>query len=277
MNLKSHWLTWLLSGKAGLSVESSSGILIGDNRKYIQYLYKTPDTQDFCQKKLRTIESCLRISKNEPKSMVCTSEVLLVQSPCVTCWAHLWVPWRLTPTTLPVRGTAVPFLNPVSGTLPPHSTLLLHHTTPPPRHPSPAFSPSLSLSATWGNDSITYDPIHLLMMSEHSKAHLRPIKGSSHSLHSLLGTSTRKLILQGYVCVCVWGGGDQLHVYVNIPCRFFPYSFSSETLTSFWFVYECMLGESGGGERCARNNIWHWWDADTCRWTSESAFRIIRN
>lgn len=80
----------------------------------------------------------------------------------------------------------------------PHSSLLLHHTA---LHQSPSFlSITVPPHATWGNDSITYDPIHLLMMSGHSKAHLRPVKGSS-----LLGASTLKLILQ---CMYVCGAPD---------------------------------------------------------------------
>lgn len=105
------------------------------------------------------------------------------------------------------------------------------------------------------------------------------MKGSSHSLYSLFGASTLRLILQGVWCVCVYVLFvlDQMHACVNIPHSFSPCSSSSETLTNFWFVYECVFGESGGGERCASKNIWHCWDADTCRWTGESALRIIRN
>lgn len=88
--------------------------------------------------------------------------------------------------------------------LAPHGSLLLHQQ-------SPSFSLSLSLPATWGNDSITYDLIHHLMMFGHSKAHLRPIKGSSHSLYSLFSASktdpagnVRVWFDQMRVCECVW-------------------------------------------------------------------------
>lgn len=210
-------------------------------------------------------------------SVVCPSEVLLAQSPCVTCWVHLQVPWPLAPYALfQSKALLCPLSTRSAGPCAPlHPTAACYCTTQPSIGLS-AFSLSLSLSATWGNDSITYDPIHLLMRSAHSKAHLRPMKGSSYRSYSLLGTSTQKLILQGarvFVRICVLG---QMHASVNIPCSFSPCSFSSETLANFWFVYECMFRESRGGKPCASKNIWHCWDADTCRWTGESALRIIR-
>lgn len=174
--------------------------------------------------------------------------------------------------SLPFWCCSVTFLNTVSRMLPPAAPC---YCTTQPFTSLPAFSPSLSLLATWGNDSITYDPVHLLMKLRHSEAHLRPIKGSSHGLFSLFGATTLKLILPG-ICVCVVDQ-DASTMCVIIPCSFPPCSFSSETLTSFWFVYESMLGEFGGGEPCARKNIWHCWDTDTCCWTSEPSFKIIRN
>lgn len=89
--------------------------------------------------------------------------------------------------SLSFRCSSVPFVNPVSRTLPPIAACYCtkHSLISP-----PAFSPSLSLLATWGNDSITYDPIHLLMMFGHSKAHLRPIRSAFHSLCSSLSVST---------------------------------------------------------------------------------------
>lgn len=120
-----------------------------------------------------------------------------------------------------LRRSSVPFLNPVSRTLPPIAAC---YCTTQPFISLPAFSLSLSLLATWGNDSITYDPIHLLMMFGHSKAHLRPFKCSSHSLYSLLGASTLKLILQG---MCVWGGPECICV-CDHPLQLFP------TFLLFW-------------------------------------------
>lgn len=94
--------------------------------------------------------------------------------------------------------------------LAPHGSLLLHQQ-------SPSFSLSLSLPATWGNDSITYDLIHHLMMFGHSKAHLRPIKGSSHSLYSLFSAS--KTDPAGNVRVCF----DQMRVCVcEQPLQLYP-------------------------------------------------------
>lgn len=100
--------------------------------------------------------------------------------------SFLWLPWPSAPTThfqsnAPLR----PFFNLAGRTSPPiascyctkHSLISLY------------FPQSLSLLATRGNDSITYDPIHLLMMFGHSKAHLRLPQSSSHSLCSSLSVS----------------------------------------------------------------------------------------
>lgn len=109
--------------------------------------------------------------------------------------SFLWLPWPSAPTThfqscAPVR----PFFNLAGRTSPPHRSLLLNQTFP---HQSTCFPLSLSLHATQGNDSITYDPIHLLMMFGHSKGHLRLTQSSSHSLCSPLGVSMSWVKQQG--------------------------------------------------------------------------------
>lgn len=112
---------------------------------------------------------------------------------------YLLCPSQSSDHLLLVWGSAAPFLNLVSKTSPPRAAC---YCATQPFISLPAFSLSLSLPATWGNSSITYDPIHLLMMFGHSKAHLRPIKASSFSLYSLFSASTLKLNLQ-VLCVCV--------------------------------------------------------------------------
>lgn len=142
--------------------------------------------------------------------------------------------------SLSFRCSSVPFFNPVSRTLPPIAACYCtkHSLISP-----PAFSPSLSLLATWGNDSITYDPIHLLMMFGHSKAYLRPIKSAFHSLCSSLSVSTPQANQQG---LPAWDRLDMhMCVCLILPCGFSPCSLSSETLTSFGFVYEVRVGRVG--------------------------------
>lgn len=129
---------------------------------------------------------------------------------------------------LPFWCSSVTFLNSVSRMLPPRAAC---YCTTQPFISLPAFSPSQSLLTTWGNDSITYDPIHLLMKLGHSEAHLRPIKGSSHSLYSLFGATTLKLSLQGYVCVC--GGPGCFRYVCDHPLQLFPMSFLFRDLDQF--------------------------------------------
>lgn len=155
----------------------------------------------------------------------------------------------------------------------PYSTMLLHHTT---LHQSPCFL------------SITVPPCHLREWFNHLwpspsfneawtlRGPPAPYKRLFSRFVFFIWCNHTKTDLAGYMCVCVTNQ-DASTMCVIIPCSFSPCSFSSETLTSFWFVYESMLGEFGGGEPCARKNIWHCWDTDTCCWTSEPSFKIIRN
>lgn len=132
--------------------------------------------------------------------------------------SFLWLPWPSAPTTHFQCGAPVcPFFNPAGRTSPPHRTLLLHQTFP---HQSTCFPPSLSLHATQGNDSITYDPIHLLMMSGHSKAHLRLTQSSSHSLWPSLVVSMSWVKQQGSL---LWDGPDMhICVFLILPLCLFP-------------------------------------------------------
>lgn len=120
-------------------------------------------------------------------------------------------------TLLPLASSAMcrcALSQPGQQDLAPHSSLLLLHTT---LNQSPCFLSITVPPATWGNDSITYDPIHLLMMFGHSKAHLCPIKGSSHSLYSFLGVSIPK-IWSCRVCAC----GAQDAWVCEHPLQLFP-------------------------------------------------------
>lgn len=148
-----------------------------------------------------------------------TSELLLAQSPCAACWELPLTLLTVCPDhSLSIRCSCVPFLQPGRQDLtPPHRSLLLHQTFP---HQSTCFPLSLSLHATQGNDSITYDPIHLLMMSGHSKAHLSHAKSSSHSLCSSLGVSVSWVKQQGSP---LWDTPDMhICVFLILPLRLFP-------------------------------------------------------
>lgn len=129
--------------------------------------------------------------------------------------------WLARPSALTTHfqsaAPVCPFFNLAARTSPPHRSLLLHQTFP---HQSTCFPPSLSLHATQGNDSITYDPIHLLMMFGHSKAHLRLTQSSSHSLCSSLGVSLSWVKQQGSP---LWDRPD-MHICVFLipPLRLFP-------------------------------------------------------
>lgn len=85
------------------------------------------------------------------------------------------VPFTCWPSQFPNRMVLCGLCEPGQQDLVPllHGSLLLLHTI---LHHSECFLSGIVPSATWGNVSITYDLIHLLMMFGQSKAHLRPIK-----------------------------------------------------------------------------------------------------
>lgn len=174
---------------------------------------------------------------------------------------------------LPSLCSSVPFVNPVSRTLPPSSLLLPNITI----LQSPCFL------------SITVPPCHLREQLNHLWPNL-----SFNDVWTLQGPPVpyKRLLLQvifftwcvhsktnsaGWVsvacmnaCVCERETDHLLQLFSGVPPLLRPWPI-------FGFVHESRMGEFGAGEPCARKNIWHCWDTDTCCWTCESAVWIIRN
>lgn len=199
------------------------------------------------------------------------------------CGVHIWGPgWPVT-----VRYLLSPSLSSLTvWLLPPASRLRLHCSLSPPGQQHLAPDSSLLLQHTSVSRRSLYHcpPCHLRERFNHlwpdpSFNDVRTLRGPPAPYKSL---SSQLVFYPCYVCSNSDPAGRECAqwsrcVCATIPCSFPPYSISSESVTTFGFVYERMLGESEGGEPCARKSIWHRWDADTCCWTGESTLKIIRN
>lgn len=101
--------------------------VVGKKKMCIVFIQNTI-LQTLLSWNLKKMATCLQCFLNKPTSVVCTSEVLPAQAPCVTCWAHLQVSWLPAPTTRFQSGAPLcPFTTRSAGPCPPEQPVTAPH------------------------------------------------------------------------------------------------------------------------------------------------------